>query len=162
MGDYKNVFKGNCHCGNMKLELHTNEEESFFIPRECQCSVCTKNGAQWTSDPEGEARLYIEDNDKAGYYRYEGGTSDFTFCKNCGAMMIVLCEIDGVLRSVVNMKSMTDEKFTSEKIQTNFDGETCDGRIGRRGQNWTGNTIVEIKSGAVTKYKFKQPDVKAA
>ena len=155
---YANIFKGDCHCGNMRLELHTNQDEAFFIPRECQCTVCTKNGAHWTSDPKGEARLYIKDNDQVSYYRYEGGTSDFTLCKTCGVMMIVLCEIDGTLRSVVNMKSMTDEKFTSEKIQTNFNGETYDSRFGRRGQNWNGNTIVEIESGAVTQYKFKHPE----
>ncbi len=155
--EYSNVFKGNCHCGNMRVELHTNNGESFFVPRECQCSVCTKNGAKWTSDPEGEARLYIKDNDQVSYYRYEGGTSDFTLCKNCGVMMIVLCEMDGHLKSVVNMKSMTDETFTSEKTQTNFDGETYDSRMGRRGKNWTGNTIVEIESGTVKEYKFQPP-----
>ena len=155
--NYKNIFKGECRCGNMHLELHTHQEEDFFVPRECQCSVCTKNGAQWTSDPNGEARLLIKDNDSVSYYRYEGGTSDFTLCKNCGVMMIVLCEIDGRLRSVVNMKSMTNENFTAEKIQTNFDGETYDGRIGRRGQNWNGNTIVTIENGKTTEYKFQQP-----
>ncbi len=159
MATYSNVIKGNCHCRNMRLELHTNQENDFFIPRECQCTICTKNGAKWTSDPEGEARLYIDNNDQVGYYRYEGGTSDFTFCKNCGVMMIVLCEIDGILRSVVNMKSMTDENFTSEKIHTDFDGETYEGRMGRRGKNWNGNTVVEIKSGAITEYKFQAADV---
>ncbi len=141
---YSNVFKGRCHCGNIHVELHTNKGESDFVPRECQCSVCTKNGAHWIADPEGQAKLSIKDKDEASYYRYVGGTSDFVLCKNCGVMMIVLCETDDRLISVVNMKSMTEEIFTSDPIQTNFDGEIFEERMARRNKNWTGDTIVEF------------------
>ncbi len=143
MSTYSNVISSDCHCGNIHLELHTNRAHSEFVKRTCQCALCRKHGASWISDPEGEARVRISNKDKASFYRFGTKTADFISCMDCGVLMIATCELDGRLRAVLNATAMTDEKFTAEPIQTNFDGENKESRLERRGQNWTGHVIFE-------------------
>ena len=143
MGIFANIFRGDCHCGNVAIELHTNREERDFTPRTCQCSLCKKHDASWISDPEGEAKLIIKERSETSFYRFGHSTSDFVVCKNCGVLTIALCELEGRTKAVLNIKSMSDETFTAEPIMTNFDEETIEGRLARRTQNWTGNVVIE-------------------
>jgi len=57
--------------------------------------------------------------------------------------MIAVCDIEGRDRAVLNVTAMSDEVFTAEPIKTNFDGENVEGRLDRRGQNWTGRVVFE-------------------
>lgn len=140
---YSNVLNGGCHCGNVSIALHTNRPHDEFVPRTCQCSLCKKHDASWISDPDGEATLSYKNKGNVSFYRFGHSTSDFIVCKNCGVLTIALCEIDGRMRAVLNIKSMTDETFTADPVMTNFDSETVGSRLERRGRNWTGNVIIK-------------------
>ena len=125
------------------MELHTNRTHDDFTPRTCQCALCRKHGASWISDPEGEARVSFKDREGSSFYRFGHGTSDFICCSKCGVLMIAVCDIEGRDRAVLNVTAMSDEVFTAEPIKTNFDGENVEGRLDRRGQNWTGRVVFE-------------------
>ncbi len=141
--NYKNIFKGGCHCGNIHIELHTNKVENEFTPRTCQCDLCKQHGASWIADPDGEAKLIIKDENLTSFYRFGQKTSDFVMCKKCGILTIALCELENSTKAVLNRTAMINEEFTTPEILTNFDGETVDNRLTRRTKNWTGNVIIE-------------------
>ncbi|MEZ5919002.1 MAG: hypothetical protein R3D66_03510 [Alphaproteobacteria bacterium] len=103
--------------------------------------MCKKHDASWISDPDGEAILSYKNKDNVSFYRFGHSTSDFIVCKICGVLTIAICEIDGRTRAVLNIKSMSDEKFTAEPVMTNFDDETVESRLERRSRNWTGNVV---------------------
>ncbi len=140
---YKNTLKGGCHCGNVTFELYTNKDETELAPRTCQCGLCRKHDASWISDPEGEAQVKYENVEEVSKYRFGHSTSDFIICKKCGVLTVALCELEGVTKAVLNIKSMLDHKFTSEPIMTNFDAENVEERLARRTQNWTGKVTIK-------------------
>lgn len=143
MDAYSNVLNGSCHCKNVQIELHTNKEVSDFVPRTCQCDLCKKHGASWISDPEGEAKLVINDRTETEFYRFGHKTSDFVLCKKCGVLPIALCELEGKTKAVLNIKSIRNENFTASETLTNFDDEDVEGRLARRTKNWTSKVIIE-------------------
>ena len=140
---YKNIIEGRCHCGNVHLELHTDRDEHELTPRTCQCSYCRSHGASWISDPGAEVRLRFDDREQVTFYRFGHKTSDFVVCRNCGVPTIAICELEGRLLAVVNTTAMTDRKFTAPPAKPDFDQETVDSRLERRGRNWIGNVIIE-------------------
>ena len=144
---YKNTVGGSCHCGNVTFTLHTNKDDTEFVPRTCQCSLCKKHDASWVSDPEGEALLEYKEPEAVNGYRFGHKTSDFIVCKKCGVLTMALCEIDGVIRAVHNVKCMQDHKFADTPVLTNFDGEDVEQRLARRGQNWTKKVTVTTAAG---------------
>lgn len=139
---YKNTFKGSCHCGNVSFELRTNKDESDFIPRACQCTLCRRHGASWIADPDGKAQVCYANAQDVSAYQFGTRTANFITCKKCGVLTVALCEIDGLTKAVLNIKSMLDHTFPLTPIMTNFDGETVEERLARRKRNWTGEVSV--------------------
>ena len=137
--EYKNTYKGGCHCGNVQFELRSNKSESDLAPRTCQCTLCRMHGASWISDPEG--KLVVQKTDDLSRYRFGTGTADFIVCPGCGVLTLAICEVEGRKRAVLNIKSMLDHEFTGTETKTNFDNENVEQRLARRGRNWTGEVI---------------------
>ncbi|MGD8325938.1 MAG: hypothetical protein PVF65_03390 [Sphingomonadales bacterium] len=140
---YKNTMESNCHCGNIQLVFHTNKQTQDFTPRTCQCSHCRGHGANWISDPEGEVRLKFQNPEDVNSYQFGHKTADFILCKNCGVLMISICEIDGRKRGGLNSTATTNIDFPSEPVNTHLGSETIEGRLERRAKNWIGNVIFE-------------------
>ena len=143
MSGLSNTIESSCHCGNIKLRMHTKKNEHELTPRTCQCDFCQSHGANWISDPDGEIRIRFEDSDKVNYYRFGHKTSDFIVCNNCGVVTIALCELDGQNHAVINITAIRKHKFPAPPVQTEFDAESVEDRLERRGKNWTGNVVFE-------------------
>jgi hypothetical protein len=141
--NYKHTFFGSCYCGNIKLELHSNKDESQLAPRTCSCPFCTRHGASYISDPEGQLRLKYDDPSIVSRFRFGHKTADFIICAKCGVLMTALSETEGSLRAVINVKPMLDHHFTAAPVITDFEGETVEERLARRARNWTGNVVVD-------------------
>lgn len=139
---YVNSLSGNCHCGNINFTFDTNKDIKELVPRVCQCTLCRRHGARYISDPEGQVKLHFKDRKVVSYYRFGHGTSDFIICRNCGVLVMALCDIEGRTRAVINIKSMLDYSFPTVPINTNFDAETVEERLARRARNWTGHVTV--------------------
>ena len=136
-------LSGECHCGNISLDLHTEKGESDFVPRECSCTLCRKHRASWVSDPEGTLHLHYKNKDLVSSYRFGHKTSDFIVCARCGVLMVALCELEGRTRAVIYIRSMPEVTFAAQPITTNFDGKDIPVRLARRGRNWTGNVMFD-------------------
>jgi hypothetical protein len=139
---YKNTIKGGCHCGNVTIEFHTDEDVSDFTPRTCQCTFCRKHDASWISDPDGQAQVRYANRADVSAYRFGTGTSDFIVCKKCGVLTVALCEIEGRTRAVFNIKPMLEHQFYKKPVLTNLDTDSIEERLARRARNWTGKVTI--------------------
>jgi|APFre7841882630_1041343.scaffolds.fasta_scaffold322352_1 hypothetical protein len=74
------VLPGGCHCGRIKVVLHTSKKLADFHPRVDQCGSCIRHSAAVVSDPvELPTRPPIP-------YRFGLGITDFHICPRCGVM----------------------------------------------------------------------------
>lgn len=136
------ILSGACHCGNIRMDLHTQKKADELVPRECSCSFCRKHQASWISDPEGSVHIRYVDAKRVSPYRFGTKTADFIVCAYCGVLMVTTCEIEGRLRAVLNIRAMADVAF-APPVTTDFDGEDVQSRLARRARNWTGSVVFE-------------------
>ena len=140
---FSNSFEGGCHCGEITFTFETNKNQEDLVPRTCQCSLCKKHDASYVSDPDGVVNLRFKNKLSVSFYRFGHSTADFITCKKCGVLTMALCEIDEITRAGINTKSMGGfDIFTTMPVKTNFDEETVESRLGRRGHNWTGTVNI--------------------
>jgi hypothetical protein len=88
--------------------------------------------------PEARLTLRYRDGSKLSLYRFGHGTAQWVICSRCGVLTAVICEIDGRLRAVIRVQSITANFHPQPEIVTNFDVETVEGRLGRRARTWIG------------------------
>ena len=75
------TLNGACHCGAVKFTVTLTE--GFASARRCTCSICRMRGAiAVTSTPADFTILQGEDN--LATYRFNTGTAEHHFCRNCG------------------------------------------------------------------------------
>src|SRR5262245_55518058 len=132
------IIHGSCRCGNIRFTLDWATAQPAIASRACGCTFCTKHGAAWTSNPQGQFRLHIADATKARRHQFGTGTADFHVCSTCGVVPIVTCGIEGRRYAVVNVNTF-DDVHRSELVTSpaDFEGETPENRLARRRRNWT-------------------------
>jgi hypothetical protein len=118
------LFKGQCHCGNIELDLVWPEGSSEIPARECRCSFCVKHGGVWTSNPGATLSVVLRRPDLLSKYEFGTQTATFYICARCGAVPFVTSEIAGHLYAVVNVNAL--ENLDSARLSRgtfNVDGE---------------------------------------
>jgi hypothetical protein len=133
---------GSCHCGNVEFTLVTNKEVDSFVPRRCSCSMCRRHGASYISDPKARLVLRYRDRSQLSLYRVGHRTAQWVICSRCGALTVVLCEIEGQLRAVVRVQSMVEHSFPQPEVVMNFESESVQERLQRRAKTWIGSVTV--------------------
>jgi len=132
---------GSCHCGRVSVELHTSSE-TLPAARACGCSFCTKHGAAWTSDPQGELVLSHRAPDDIRRYRFGLGITDFIICADCGVPCVAVGMVDDRLLGVVNINTMVRLSDFAPASPASFDGEETEDRLARRRKGWTPARVV--------------------
>jgi hypothetical protein len=127
---------GSCHCGRVSVELRTHSS-ALPAARACGCSFCTKHGAAWTSDPQGELVLSHRAPDDIRRYRFGLGITDFIICAHCGVPCAAVGLVDDRLLGVVNINTMDRLSDFAPANPASFDGEETDDRLARRRKGWT-------------------------
>lgn len=129
------TIEGGCHCGNIRYRYTTGRlNEAAF--RSCSCSFCQKQGAVYTSDPDGRLDIDIRDKQQARAYRFASKQIAFVFCGVCGVMPVVVTRIDATVYGLVNTNTL-DERPTGIPIaQKDFSRESAEQRIERRQKFW--------------------------
>ena len=132
------TIHGSCHCGNIRFTLTWPDKELTIQSRACGCGFCTKHGAAWTSNPQGQFSVRVADPTRVAHYRFGTKTADFHVCSTCGVPPIVTCTIEGRRYAVFNVNTFEDvDKSDLAKDVMNFEGETEHDRLARRRRNWT-------------------------
>lgn len=138
-------INGNCHCGNIVLELEWADEPPEIPARACGCSFCVKHGGVWTSSPG--ARLVVAIRNPALVSKYTFGTRTATFhvCSRCGVVPLVTSDIANHVYAVVNVNVLEHvDQSRVREVPANFENEDVDARLARRQRNWIGDIrIVE-------------------
>ena len=127
---------GSCHCGRVSVELRT-QSPTLPAARACGCSFCTKHGAAWTSDPQGELVLSHRAPDDIRRYRFGLGITDFIICADCGVPCVAVGMVDDRLLGVVNINTMDRLSDFAPANPASFDGEETEDRLARRRKGWT-------------------------
>ncbi|HET6606553.1 MAG TPA: hypothetical protein VFG62_07785 [Rhodopila sp.] len=66
-------------------------------------------------------------------------------CRQCGVYIGAVCETPVGLRAVINTLCLADRSdFVREAEHPDYDGETVDARLMRRGRNWTPAVLHEL------------------
>ena len=72
-------YEGSCHCGAVRFEIETDFPELTM----CDCSICRRKNALMVKVHESQFRLLAGDA-QLTEYRFNTGTAQHYFCKNCG------------------------------------------------------------------------------
>lgn len=89
------ALHGQCHCGNLQLELHTTAAPAQLQPRACDCGFCTRHGAAWISDPQGRLDIAVRDRAALCEYRQGANLARFLLCRDCGVLVATHYAADG-------------------------------------------------------------------
>jgi hypothetical protein len=140
------TFSGRCHCGNLAISLETAKQPGELPLRACGCSFCRKHGARTTSDPEGRARIIVNDPARLIRYRFAQATADFLVCGACGVYVAAVLSDPGAAFAVLNVNAFDErERFRGEAKPVDYEGEGVEARRARRRERWT---PVEVADGA--------------
>ena len=136
---------GTCHCGNVGFEFDTPYSEDEIPIRACQCTFCRKHGAATARDPNGNARILIENPAEVTRYRFGTGTTDFVICAVCGVYVGAVIVEDGRSFATLNMRLTSLDVARAEPVH--YDNEAADERVARRVKLFTplrGYPLVDV------------------
>ena len=74
------IYKGGCHCGDVKFQVEASETIDVYS---CNCSICSKTGFLHLISPLSKFKLQ-SGSDAITTYTFNTGVAKHTFCKICG------------------------------------------------------------------------------
>jgi hypothetical protein len=92
---------GRCHCGALRWIFTTAQPLHALVPRACDCDFCTRHGAAWVSDPDGELHVRARDG-MLHRFRQGSGQAEFLMCRACGELVAVVAQGDSGVIGAVN------------------------------------------------------------
>jgi hypothetical protein len=142
--DRRMLFKGQCHCGAIRIELTTDRPPSDQVLGECQCSFCRKHNARAFSDPKARVTLTSADPQQLQRYSFGLKTSDQIICRRCGVYVAMTLTDGGQVWSVINVDTLDDRAlFTGPPEARDFSAENREGRVARRKARWCPTALVD-------------------
>ena len=134
---------GNCHCGNIGIDLEWPSEPPRVPARACGCSFCVKHGGVWTSNPNARLAVGILDPSRVSKYAFGTRTATFHVCAQCGIVPFVTCEMGGRSYAVVNVNALENvDPAWLDRASADFEGEDLASRLARRKRNWIADVRV--------------------
>lgn len=128
---------GGCHCGNIHVRLQLSKPPEEFAVRGCTCSFCRSHRPRIVADSDGNFEVWADDWSLVENYRFGTKTCDFLICRRCGVFVSAVAETPDGIRAVVNANCLDErERFASEPVMHDFEGETPEIRLSRRTANW--------------------------
>ena len=137
------LFKGQCHCGAIRVELTTGREPGDQVLGACQCSFCRKHNARAFSDPKSQVSLTAAEPEQLQRYSFGMETSEQILCRRCGVYVAMTLRDGERVWSVINIDTLDDRAlFTREPQARTYDTESREERIARRKARWCPTTLV--------------------
>ncbi len=92
---------GVCKCGEIEIEVLTQEDSLNIRPRVCDCDYCKKNPSQLVSHPD--MKIHVQHPlQKLNVEKNGDGLASFFRCSKCHELIFVGCVLNGALRGAVN------------------------------------------------------------
>jgi hypothetical protein len=134
-------LRGGCHCGNLTLTLATSQQPATTHPRACDCAFCTKHGAGWISDAEGQLTLHVRDDGLLSGYRQGSGSARFLLCRDCGVLVAVVHDDGTGLRGAANVRCLDVAAAFGEPVTVSPQQLSREEKVTRWSQLWTPTTL---------------------
>lgn len=137
------LYKGQCHCGAILIELESERPPGEQLLGACQCSFCRKHNAHAFSDPKASVRIIASEPQHLQRYRFGLETSEQIICKCCGVYVAMTLTDEDQVWSVINIDTLDDRAlFTREPEPRYYDAEDRASRIARRKAQWCPTVLI--------------------
>ncbi|KAJ7098613.1 Mss4-like protein [Mycena belliarum] len=112
------TYQGHCHCGAVAYTLHS--PHALVKTRECNCSICSRDGALWTYPNETD--IVFRGLDALTEYTFATGSTYHGFCKICGVAIRERFTQPGRTDMALNVRTMTGVDLSTLALEK-FDGK---------------------------------------
>ncbi len=131
-------ISGRCHCGNIEYQFVSPVPKMELPIKSCDCSFCSKQGAVYTSHPQGALRVTVKDKDRVNFYQFGEEAADVFSCGICGIFPFIVGEIDDHQYAVLNANSINGLKIDRAAIVPipHLDNQTAEERKQRWQRSW--------------------------
>ena len=137
------TYNGSCHCGSIKVELHTDRPPGQQVLGACQCSFCRKHNARAFSDPKARVTLIVKEPGQLQRYAFGLNTSEQIICRRCGVYVAMVLTEGDRSWSVINIDVLDDRAlFTSPAEPHDYSAEDREARVQRRKARWSPTTTI--------------------
>jgi hypothetical protein len=137
------TFHGRCHCGQLRVDFHSDKSPAELGSRACTCTFCAPRRIRWTSDPAGRVEIAAASEAGLSRYRFGTGTAVMLVCRDCGFAVAALSD-DGP-RAVVAIDVLERADEFREATRNDLEGEALADRLARRARSWT-PAVLTVKS----------------
>lgn len=115
------LYRGSCHCGNVKFEVELDGKIDSALA--CNCSMCQRKGALMTFFARDRLKLLTPD-DAMGSYEFNKHVIHHRFCKTCGIAPYSEGKgPDGSDMASLNINCLEDYDVASLPVQ-HYDGRS--------------------------------------
>ena len=136
------TLRGGCHCENLRYVVTWPMLVPPLPVRACGCDYCSRQGAQWFSNPAAHCTLSIDDHSALLRYQFGTRTADFFSCARCGILTAAVSTIAGAAYTVINANTLADISASDlVRSTTDFSSEERAERLARRTRNWMPVTV---------------------
>ena len=137
------IYRGQCHCGAICVQLISDKRPSDQVLGACQCSFCRKHNARAFSHPGALVILTATDREQLQLYTFGLKTSKQVICRQCGVYVAMILVDGDQVWSVINIDTLDDRAlFTREPQARDYSAEDQEGRIARRKARWAPTTLI--------------------
>ena len=115
-GDGQKIYGGNCHCGAVTYTARIKPLEEQEV-RECNCSICSRNGYMWIYPTKGQ--VDIQGKDALVGYGFNKKLAMHQFCGTCGTSIFNFTDgFSEEMRDIrpVNVRTMNGVDIKALKI----------------------------------------------
>jgi hypothetical protein len=113
------VYKGSCHCGNVKYEVDAELTGAMA----CNCSICQRKGALLWFVPRDKMTL-LSGDDAMTTYKFNKHLIEHRFCSTCGIHPFAEgVDPAGNKMAAININCLEDVDLSKVPVQ-HYDGRS--------------------------------------
>jgi hypothetical protein len=97
----KNIYFGQCHCGQAKLTIKLPKPLLEYQSRACDCDFCTSRNISYLSDPDSQIEIISD----TPLLRSQQGSNQATFlsCNQCHTVLAVALIEEDISLGAINV-----------------------------------------------------------
>ncbi|MCJ1390142.1 hypothetical protein MMC18_003000 [Xylographa bjoerkii] len=123
-------YEANCHCGAVRYKVLAPRLEDFPF-KECNCSICTKNGYVNVYPKHAEV-VFHQGFDTLKEYRFGSKQKTQKFCPECGSSILIDFNgtLDGEMEDAMAVNVRMFKDIDMRKLKgDHFDGKNIFGPV---------------------------------
>jgi hypothetical protein len=128
------------------LNIRLTRPPASYNPRACDCGFCRKHAAAYISDAHGSLEIEIGASADRGSFRQGSEAADCLFCRRCGVLVGVTCEIEGRSHGAVNVRCLNSAVTFGPELAVSPKQLSATDKLQRWQELWFPDAIVHAKA----------------